>query len=81
MTTPLHTSASRFNNGRQSFMRDPRKARYSRLFSPMPELTTEAETTPATMRRSSKFMGSPRQHSLAQQRRGIQQLLHYSGNQ
>ncbi|CAL2269188.1 unnamed protein product [Prunus armeniaca] len=59
MTTPLHTSASRFNNGRQSFMRDPRKARYSRLFSPMPELTTEAETTPATMRRSSKFMGSP----------------------
>ncbi|CAN6575655.1 unnamed protein product [Malus baccata var. baccata] len=59
MTTPLHTSASLFNNGRLSFARDPRKARYSRLFSPMPELKSEAETTPTTMRRSSKFMGSP----------------------
>ncbi|KAM0994915.1 hypothetical protein EV2_010702 [Malus domestica] len=59
MTTPLHTSASLFNSGRLSFARDPRKARYSRLFSPMPELKSEAETTPTTMRRSSKFMGSP----------------------
>lgn len=64
MTTPLHSSASRFKNGtamgRQSFVRDPRKARYSRLFSPMPELRTAGETTPtAAMRSSSKFMGSP----------------------
>ncbi|KAM1525989.1 hypothetical protein ACFX10_010382 [Malus domestica] len=59
MTTPLHTSASLFNSGRLSFARDPRKSRYSRLFSPMPELKSEAETTPTTMRRSSKFMGSP----------------------
>ncbi|XP_048424461.1 kinesin-like protein KIN-14S isoform X2 [Pyrus x bretschneideri] len=59
MTTPLHTSASLFNSGRLSFARDPRKARYSRLFSPMPELKSEAETTPTTMSRSSKFMGSP----------------------
>lgn len=64
MTTPLHSSASRFKNGtamgRQSFVRDSRKARYSRLFSPMPELRTAGETTPtAAMRSSSKFMGSP----------------------
>ncbi|PRQ42174.1 putative minus-end-directed kinesin ATPase [Rosa chinensis] len=57
MATPLNnsTSASRFNNGRPSFV--PRK-RYSRLFSPM-ELKTAAETTPIAMRSSSKFMGSP----------------------
>ncbi|TQE05099.1 hypothetical protein C1H46_009251 [Malus baccata] len=59
MTTPLHTSASLSNSDRPSFARDPRRARYSRLFSPMPELKSEAETTPTTMRRSSKFMGSP----------------------
>ncbi|KAK4595918.1 hypothetical protein RGQ29_014132 [Quercus rubra] len=64
MTTPLHSSASQFKNGtamgRQSFVRDSRKARYSRLFSPMPELRTAGETTPtAAMRSSSKFMGSP----------------------
>ncbi|KAM1468309.1 hypothetical protein ACFX13_034140 [Malus domestica] len=59
MTTPLHTSASLSNSDRPSFTRDPRRARYSRLFSPMPELKSEAETTPTTMRRSSKFMGSP----------------------
>ncbi|KAK9919823.1 hypothetical protein M0R45_028398 [Rubus argutus] len=57
MATPLNnTSASRFNNGKPSFV--PRK-RYSRLFSPMPELKTAAETTPTAMRSSSKFMGSP----------------------
>uniref|UniRef100_A0A2N9JBG1 Kinesin motor domain-containing protein n=1 Tax=Fagus sylvatica TaxID=28930 RepID=A0A2N9JBG1_FAGSY len=63
MTTPLHNSASRFKHGsgigRQSFVRDPRKARYSRLFSPFPELRTAVETTPTAMRSSSKFMGSP----------------------
>jgi kinesin family protein C2/C3 len=63
MTTPLHNSASRFKNGsgigQQSFVRDPRKARYSRLFSPFPELSTAVETTPTAMRSSSKFMGSP----------------------
>uniref|UniRef100_A0A2N9FES4 Kinesin motor domain-containing protein n=1 Tax=Fagus sylvatica TaxID=28930 RepID=A0A2N9FES4_FAGSY len=63
MTTPLHNSASRFKHGsgigRQSFVRDPRKARYSRLFSPLPELRTAVETTPTAMRSSSKFMGSP----------------------
>ncbi|XP_050381584.1 kinesin-like protein KIN-14S [Argentina anserina] len=58
MATPLNnnTSASRFNNGRPSFL--PRK-RYSRLFSPMPDLKTAAETTPTAMRSSSKFMCSP----------------------
>ncbi|XP_062143259.1 kinesin-like protein KIN-14S isoform X2 [Alnus glutinosa] len=63
MTTPLHTSASRFKDGsamgRQSFVKDPRKARYSRLFSPLPESRRAAETTPTAMRSSSKFMGSP----------------------
>ncbi|XP_024018671.1 kinesin-like protein KIN-14S isoform X1 [Morus notabilis] len=64
LTTPLHTSASRFKNGgaaagRFSMMRDPRKARYSRLFSPLPEMkTVGGETTPFAVR-SSKFMGSP----------------------
>ncbi|GAV63164.1 Kinesin domain-containing protein [Cephalotus follicularis] len=64
MTTPLHSSVSRFNNGgalgRQSFGRDPRKARYSRLFTPLPESTTTSERTPIAARSSSsKFMGSP----------------------
>ncbi|XWS58200.1 hypothetical protein CRYUN_Cryun08bG0014300 [Craigia yunnanensis] len=63
MTTPLHRSASGFNNSstmdRQSLVRDPNKARYSRLFSPMPEFRNPSETTPAAMRSSSKFMGSP----------------------
>lgn len=62
INSPVHASASRFNNssaaGRSSMMRDPRKARYSRLFSPLPELRTTAETTPSVMR-SRKFMGSP----------------------
>ncbi|XP_004304995.1 PREDICTED: kinesin-5-like [Fragaria vesca subsp. vesca] len=58
MATPLNnnTSASRFNNGRPSFL--PRK-RYSRLFSPMPDFKSAAETTPTAMRSSSKFMCSP----------------------
>ncbi|XVF57438.1 hypothetical protein PTKIN_Ptkin06aG0205300 [Pterospermum kingtungense] len=66
MTTPFHRSASGFNNGgavdrdRPSLARDSRKARYSRLFSPLPEFGNHpAETTPAAMRSSSKFMGSP----------------------
>ncbi|KAK3200268.1 hypothetical protein Dsin_023683 [Dipteronia sinensis] len=66
MTTPLHPSLSHFRNGnaamggRQSFVRDPRKARYSKLFSPLPEYKTVSEiTTPIAMRSSSKFMGSP----------------------
>ncbi|XP_057998764.1 kinesin-like protein KIN-14S isoform X2 [Hevea brasiliensis] len=63
LTTPLHTSASRLKNkgavGRQSFVKDPRKARYSRLFSPLPEFRSASETTPTVMRSSSKFMGSP----------------------
>ncbi|XP_060667843.1 kinesin-like protein KIN-14S [Ziziphus jujuba] len=61
MNSPLHASASRFNScaaGRSSVVRDPRKARYSRLFSPLPELNTTAETTPSVTR-SRKFMGSP----------------------
>lgn len=51
-STPLH---------RQSSVRDPRKARYSRLFSPMPEYTT-----PIAARSSSKFMGSPNTNNNAQ---------------
>lgn len=40
-------------------VRDPRKARYSRLFSPLPELMKPTgEMTPVAVR-SSKFMGSP----------------------
>lgn len=64
MTTPLHPSASQFKHGsavgRQSIVRDPRKARYSRLFSPLPESRRAVETTP--LRSSSKFMGSPLRH-------------------
>ncbi|XWS57542.1 hypothetical protein CRYUN_Cryun09bG0183400 [Craigia yunnanensis] len=63
MTTPLRSSASGFNNrgtmDRPSLMRDTKKARYSRLFSPLPEFRNPSETTPAAMRSSSKFMGSP----------------------
>ncbi|MBA0619333.1 hypothetical protein Godav_028522 [Gossypium davidsonii] len=62
-TTPLRRSASGFNNvgtmERPSLARDPRKARYSRLFSPLPEFSNPSETSPAAMRSSSKFMGSP----------------------
>ncbi|XP_022744735.1 kinesin-like protein KIN-14S isoform X2 [Durio zibethinus] len=65
MTTPLRSSTSRFNNGgtmdRPSLVRDPRKARYSRLFSPLPEFRNPSETTPAAMRSSSKFTRSPAQ--------------------
>ncbi|XP_015570564.1 kinesin-like protein KIN-14S isoform X1 [Ricinus communis] len=63
LTTPLRTSGSQLKNsgamGRQSFMKDPRKARYSRLFSPLPEFQSASETTPTAIRSSSKFMGSP----------------------
>ncbi|KAI4301793.1 hypothetical protein L6164_035037 [Bauhinia variegata] len=65
ITTPLRASASRFNNGgssiigQQSSIRNQRKARYSRLFAPLPELRTSNENTPVAMRSSSKFMGSP----------------------
>ncbi|KAJ8767809.1 hypothetical protein K2173_020749 [Erythroxylum novogranatense] len=58
LTTPLRSSASQLKLG----TRDPRKARYSKLFSPLPEYrsTSEATLTPgAVMRSSSKFMGSP----------------------
>ncbi|KAA3472244.1 kinesin-like protein KIFC3 [Gossypium australe] len=62
-TTPLRRSASGFNNvgtmERPSLARDPRKARYSRLFSPLPEFSNPSETSPAAMSSSSKFMGSP----------------------
>ncbi|KHG06385.1 Kinesin-like protein KIFC3 [Gossypium arboreum] len=62
-TTPLRRSASGFNNvgtmERPSLAPDPRKARYSRLFSPLPEFSNPSETSPAAMRSSSKFMGSP----------------------
>ncbi|KAK8573488.1 hypothetical protein V6N13_009579 [Hibiscus sabdariffa] len=55
MTTPLRSSTSGFSYAnRLSLMRDPKNARYSRLFSPLPP-----ETTPAAVRSSSKFMGSP----------------------
>ncbi|XP_039029588.1 kinesin-like protein KIN-14S [Hibiscus syriacus] len=61
-TTPLHRPASGVNNGtmdRPSLARDARKARYSRLFSPLPEFRNPSETSPTAMRSSSKFMGSP----------------------
>ncbi|KAF8038777.1 hypothetical protein BT93_B1356 [Corymbia citriodora subsp. variegata] len=62
LSTPLRTNsllpnASSVN--RQSFVKDPRKARYSRLFSPMPGVKPASETTPVAMKSSSKFMGSP----------------------
>ncbi|KAE8668860.1 Eukaryotic translation initiation factor 3E [Hibiscus syriacus] len=60
MTTPLRRSTSGFNNGttdRPSLARDARKARYSRFFSPLPEF--RKPSSPAAMRSSSKFMGSP----------------------
>nr|QWT43342.1 kinesin-like protein KIN14M [Citrullus lanatus] len=61
MATPLQTSASKLNNGIAAL--GPfaaRKARYSKLFSPLPEFQTTVEATPiAAMRSSSKFMGSP----------------------
>ncbi|OMO62522.1 hypothetical protein CCACVL1_22775 [Corchorus capsularis] len=57
MTTPLRNNGGTMD--RPSLLRDPRKARYSRLFSPLPEFRNPSETTPAAMRSSSKFMGSP----------------------
>ncbi|KAG5244836.1 kinesin protein [Salix suchowensis] len=61
MTSPLQTSRYKNGNvvGRQSFVRDPRKPRNSKLFSPLPGFRTASETTPTVMRTSSKFMGSP----------------------
>ncbi|XVE89690.1 hypothetical protein DITRI_Ditri20bG0016100 [Diplodiscus trichospermus] len=60
MTTPLRSSTSGGTMDRPSLVRDARKARYSRLFSPLPEFRNPSETTPAAMRSSSsKFMGSP----------------------
>ncbi|XP_030545551.1 kinesin-like protein KIN-14S [Rhodamnia argentea] len=62
LSTPLHRNSLLQNAGsanRQSFVKDPRKARYSRLFSPMPGLRGASETTPVAMKSSSKFMGSP----------------------
>ncbi|KAF9669950.1 hypothetical protein SADUNF_Sadunf13G0017900 [Salix dunnii] len=58
--TPLQTSRYKNGNnavGRQSFLRDPKKPRYSKLFYPLPEFRTASEITPC--RNSSKFMGSP----------------------
>ncbi|KAJ6762738.1 KINESIN-LIKE PROTEIN KIN-14S [Salix purpurea] len=56
----------------QSFLRDPKKPRYSKLFYPLPEFRTASEMTPCRnsskfrtasemtpCRNSSKFMGSP----------------------
>ncbi|KAJ6354102.1 hypothetical protein OIU76_003022 [Salix suchowensis] len=59
MTTPLQTSRYKNGNvvGRQSFVRDPRKPRNSKLFSPLPGFRTASETTPTVMRTSSKFHG------------------------
>ncbi|KAL2563441.1 hypothetical protein AAZX31_20G220200 [Glycine max] len=60
ITTPLRTSALRVTGGssQQSRIRSQRKDRYSSLFAPLPELRTSVETTPMTVRRSSKFMMS-----------------------
>ncbi|KAI4349981.1 hypothetical protein L6164_010514 [Bauhinia variegata] len=65
ITTPLRASASGFNGG-SNIMEEPcqqssirsRKARYSRLFGPLPELRALNENTPIA---TSKFMGSPMQ--------------------
>ncbi|XP_061338036.1 kinesin-like protein KIN-14S [Gastrolobium bilobum] len=61
LTTPLRTSASRITGRQspQSLIRSQRKSRYSSLFAPLPELRTSIETTPMSVRSSSKFMGSP----------------------
>ncbi|KAK4273469.1 hypothetical protein QN277_021861 [Acacia crassicarpa] len=59
LTTPLRGSACGFTSGQHSSIRSQRKARYSRLFAPLPEMRASVETTPSIMRSSSKFMGSP----------------------
>lgn len=58
LTTPLRGPSCGFGSN-QSSIRSQRKARYSRLFAPLPEMRTSVETTPSIMRSSSKFMGSP----------------------
>ncbi|KAK7391996.1 hypothetical protein VNO78_20422 [Psophocarpus tetragonolobus] len=62
ITTPLRTSAFRVTSGsnQQSRIRGLRKDRYSSLFAPLPELRASVETTPMSVRSSSKFMmGTP----------------------
>ncbi|KAK7344235.1 hypothetical protein VNO77_13612 [Canavalia gladiata] len=64
ITTPLRTSALRYTGGssvggQQSLVRSQRKDRYSCLFAPLPEFRASVETTPMSVRSSSKFMGSP----------------------
>ena len=67
ITTPLRTTTSQFASGssvgvQQSLIRSQRRARYSNLFAPLPELRTTVEmTTPMSIRSSSKFRGSPTQ--------------------
>ncbi|TKY52220.1 Kinesin protein [Spatholobus suberectus] len=60
MTTPLRSSAFRVTSGtsQQSLIRSQRKDRYSSLFAPLPELRASVETTPMSVRSSSKFMMS-----------------------
>ncbi|KAG8648263.1 hypothetical protein MANES_09G167000v8 [Manihot esculenta] len=62
-TSPVHTSTAKLKKsgavGRRSYVKDPRKARYSRLFTPLPEFGSVSETTPTATKSSSKFMGSP----------------------
>ncbi|KAI4364603.1 hypothetical protein MLD38_020673 [Melastoma candidum] len=63
--TPLasssaHTRIGGGHGGHQSFMQqDPRKARYSRLFSPAQRASSDVMSTPIAMNSGSKFRGSP----------------------
>ncbi|OIV90857.1 hypothetical protein TanjilG_15590 [Lupinus angustifolius] len=65
LKTPLRTSSSQFTSessfgGQQSLRNNQRKARYSSLFAPLPELrASSVQTTPMSIRSSSKFRGSP----------------------
>lgn len=64
MIAPLQPSDPQNRNGggalgRPSLVKDLRKARYSRLFTPLPEFKSGEEGTPKAARSSSKFMNSP----------------------
>ncbi|KAK7284348.1 hypothetical protein RJT34_19093 [Clitoria ternatea] len=60
MITSLSTATSESPSGSRS-IRNQRKARYSRLFAPIPEIRTSVEAKPTLTGSSRKFAGSPTQ--------------------